>query len=131
MVRFSKRIMETKENKIIQMRRKANRDFRINRPYGIRLNMKSKSYALFNREFNALGKDESCDLNSLPSEPYDCIEDIPLDLAHSIQKNGDIIDLYFYDEQTSPFSDSRIDAKLLLVYNKKMFELSGLLDRAL
>lgn len=123
--------METKESKIIQMRKKANQDFRINRPYGVRLNMKSKSYALFNRELNVLGKAERSDLNTLPSEPYECIEDIPLGLAQTICKDGDIVDLFFYDEQTSPFSDSCIDTKLLLAYNKKMFALSGLLDRAL
>ena len=91
--------METKESKIIQMRKKANQDFRINRPYGVRLNMKSKSYALFNRELNVLGKAERSDLNTLPSEPYECIEDIPLGLAQTICKDGDIVDLFFYDEQ--------------------------------
>lgn len=123
--------METKESKIIQMRKKANQDFRINRPYGVRLNMKSKSYSLFNRELNVLGKAERSDLNALPSESYEFIEDIPLDLAQNVRKSGDIVDMFFYDEQTSPFSDSRIDTKLLLVYNKKMFALSGLLDKAL
>lgn len=123
--------METKESKIIQMRKKANQDFRINRPYGVRLNMKSKSYSLFNRELNVLGKAERSDLNTLPSEPCEFIEDIPLDLAQNVSRNGDIVDMFFYDEHTSPFSDSRIDTELLLVYNKKMFALSGLLDRAL
>ena len=113
------------------MRKKANQDFRINRPYGVRLNMKSKSYSLFNRELNVLGKAERSDLNALPSESYEFIEDIPLDLAQNVRKSGDIVDMFFYDEQTSPFSDSRIDTKLLLVYNKKMFALSGLLDKAL
>lgn len=113
------------------MRKKANQDFRINRPYGVRLNIKSKSYSLFNRELNVLGKAERSDLNTLPSEPYECIEDIPLDLAQNIRKSGDIVDMFFYDEKTSPFSDSCIDTKLLLAYNKKMFALSGLLDRAL
>lgn len=123
--------METEENKIIQMRKKANQDFRINRPYGVRLNMKNKSYALFNREFNVLGKAERSDLNTLPSEPYESIEDIPWDLAQKIRQNENIVDLFFYDEQTSPFNNNRIDVKLLLAYNKKMFTLSGLLDRAL
>ena len=123
--------METEENKIIKMRKKANQDFRINRPYGVRLNMKSRSYSLFNREFNVLGQTERSDLNTLPSERYEMIEDIPLDLAQDIRKNGNIVDMFFYDEQTNPFSDNCFDVKLLLAYNKKMFMLSGLLDRAL
>lgn len=113
------------------MRKKANQDFRINRPYGVRLNLKSKSYVLFNRELNVLGKAERSDLNTLSSEPFECIEDIPLGLAQTVCKDGDIVDLFFYDEQTTPFSDNRIDTKLLLAYNKKMFTLSSLLDRVL
>lgn len=123
--------METEDSKTIQMRKKANQDFRINRPYGVRLNMKSKSYSLFNRELNVLGKAERSDLNALPSEPYECIEDIPLDLAQNIRMSEDVVDMFFYDEQTSPFSDICIDTKLLLAYNKKMLALSGLLDREL
>lgn len=115
----------------MRIRKLANQDFRINRPYGIRLNLKKKTIILFNRELNMLGETGTGDLDTLPVETYEHIEDIPHSLARRISQNGDRIDLYFYDDTTCPFSENSINVKLLLAYNKKMVTLSGLLDRKL
>ncbi|RHH14485.1 hypothetical protein DW228_06710 [Bacteroides fragilis] len=123
--------MNTPNNKITQIRKLANRDFRINRPYGIRLDQRKRTIALFNREFNVLGLADKGIIETLPVEPYRDIEDIPHSLAHHISLNGDKIDLYFYDDNTCPFSENGINEQLLLAYNKKMVILSGLLDRRL
>lgn len=115
----------------MQIRKLANLDFRINRPYGIRLDQKKRTVTLFNREYNILGQTDTGDLDTLPAEPFEDIEDIPHSLAQHVSQNGDKIDLYFYDDRTCPFSDDDINEQLLLAYNKRMIILSNLLDRIL
>lgn len=123
--------MNSEENNTIQMRKQANMDFRINRPYGIRIDLERQTIALFNRKFNALGKADDGNLDALPVEPYRNIEDIPHSLGLKICQSGEKVDLFFYDDKTVPFGDNYINLQSLIAYNKKMLKLSALLDRAL
>ncbi|EKU92120.1 MULTISPECIES: hypothetical protein [Bacteroides] len=120
--------MEKKQ--IEQIRIKAIRDFQVNRPYGIRIDFKKRAIALFNRKYNLLGKSEDGSIDALPVEPYD-IEDIPLSLAQEVKKSGDIVDLFFYNDETTPYTKTAIDTGQLLNYNRRMFTLSALLGRKL
>lgn len=120
--------MEKKQ--IEQIRIKAIRDFQVNRPYGIRIDLKRRTIALFNRKCNLLGKSENGSIDTLPVEPYD-IEDIPLSLAQEVKKSGDIVDLFFYNDKTAPYTNTAIDMEQLLKYNRRMFALSALLGRKL
>lgn len=63
-------------NKITKIRKLANLDFSINRPYWIRLNL-LKNTILFNRELNMPSETDTGNLDTLPVEPYGHIEDIP------------------------------------------------------
>lgn len=95
--------MNTSNNKITKIRKLANQNFRISRPYGIRLNLKKKTIILFNRELNMLGETDTGNLDTLLAEPYEYIENIPHSLTLQISQNDDRIDLYFYDNKTCPF----------------------------
>lgn len=76
--------MNASNSKITQIHKLANQDFRINRPYRIQLNLKKRTIILFNRESNLLGGIGTGDLDTLPVEPYEHIEDIPHSLARHI-----------------------------------------------
>lgn len=125
---FENKVMEKKQ--IEQIRMKAIQDFQVNRPYGIRIDFKRRAITLFNRRYNLLGKNENGSIDTLPVEPYD-IEDIPLSLAQEVKKSGDIIDLFFYNDETTPCTNTAIDTERLLNYNRRMFALSALLGRKL
>lgn len=119
------------EKQLEQIRLKALYDFHINRPYGIRIDVKKKTVVLFNREFNSLGNAEAGNIEKLPVETCKYIDDISYSLAEDVRKQGDKVDLFFYNEKTIPFSGTVINEKLLLRYNRRMFTLSGILGRKL
>lgn len=116
------------KKRIEQIRKKTIRDFEINRPYGIRINKKKRTIVLFNRKCNLLGKSDPGSIDTLPVEPYD-IEDIPLSLGEEVRQSGDVIDLFFYNDETIPYTATAIDPERLLNYNRRMFALSALFGR--
>lgn len=119
------------EKQLEQIRLKALHDFHINRPYGIRIDVKKKTVVLFNKEFNSLGNAETGNIEKLPVEACKYINDISYSLAEDIREKGDKVDLFFYNEKTIPYSGSAINEELLLRYNRRMFTLSGILGRKL
>ena len=120
--------MEKKQ--IEQIRMKAIRDFEVNRPYGLRINTTKRTISLFNRKCNLLGKSETGSIDTLPVEQYD-IEDIPLSLGQEVKQSGEIVDLFFYSDETTPYTKTAINPEQLLNYNRRMFTLSALLGRKL
>ena len=119
--------MKTREH----FQQQAKLDFCINRPWGIRMDLRKKTIALFNRKYNELGKEELGKLENLPDELFLDIEDIPVDLAQSVERNGDKAVWFFYDDETMPFRNNTVDKALLLNYNRRMFRLSEVLCRKL
>lgn len=103
--------------------------FLTGRPYGIRLDFKHKGFALFNYNMNELGNHLPGRLETLPLEDFD-VEDIPLCGEHIVRKEN-ITDIFFYDENSNPYSDNRVDMKKLKAYNKYIYPLSLILNRNL
>lgn len=103
--------------------------FLTGRPYGIRLDFKRRSFALFNRNLNELGNDLPGSVDTLPLEKFD-VEDIPLCGEHIVRRE-DITDIFFYDEKSNPYSSNRVDMEKLRAYNKYIYPLSLILNRNL
>ena len=103
--------------------------FLTGRPYGIRLDFKHKGFALFNYNMNELGNHLPGRLETLPLEDFD-VEDIPL-CGERIVRKENITDIFFYDENSNPYSDNRVDMKKLKAYNKYIYPLSLILNRNL
>lgn len=109
---------------------KARKSFHINRPYGLRIDYARKKFALFNREMNILGKETPGTIEALPLEHFNDVEDIPTNGINKI-RNGNILDVYFYTEQTDPYTLTAPNLEYLRLYNQYMYPLSLLLGRAL
>ena len=107
---------------------KAKESFHINRPYGIRIDYTLKKFGLFNREMNMLGKETPETLESLPLEYFSDVEDIPTHGANKI-KNGDILDIFFYTDNTDPFIQTKPNLEYMRIYNQYIYPLSLLLNR--
>ncbi len=103
--------------------------FLTSRPYGIRLDFKRKGFVLFNRHMNLLGNGTPGCVDSLPLELF-TIEDIP-QAGERIERNGDITDIYFYNEATNPYSERNVDMEKLKAYNKYIYPLAVALNRPL
>lgn len=109
---------------------KAKESFHINRPYGIRIDYDKKKFVLFNREMNILGEKTPGEIEALPLEHFDDVEDLPTDGVNKI-KNGNILDVFFYTNQTDPFTQTLPNLEYLRQYNRYMYPLSLILCRSL
>lgn len=109
---------------------KARESFHINRPYGIRIDYALKKFVLFNRVMNTLGEEYSEAIEALPLEDFSDVEDIPTNGAKKI-KNGNILDIFFYTDNTDPFAQTKPNLEYMRVYNKYIYPLSLLFNRRL
>lgn len=103
--------------------------FLTSRPYGIRLDFKHKAFVIFNHHMNLLGNGTPCNVDSLPLEIC-TLEDIP-QTGERIIKNGDIMDIFFYDETSNPYTEYGVDLEKLKTYNKYIYPLALALNRTL
>lgn len=113
------------ENYII----KAADAFLTSRPYGIRLDFKRKGFVIFNHHMNLLGNATPCNVDLLPLEIC-ALEDIP-QTGERIIKKGDIMDIFFYDETSNPYTGYGVDLEKLKTYNKYIYPLALALNRTL
>ncbi len=111
-------------------RLKAKQYFFTNRPYGIRIDIRKPGYVLFNKNLNVLGNAQPSQLEHLPIELFESIDDIPME-GEVIEKKDGIIDIYFYSDNTIPYMHEELDLPLLKHYNQYMFGLSLVLNREL
>lgn len=109
---------------------KARDSFHIDRPYGIRIDYALKQFVLFNRRMNTLGKDSPEAIESLPLEYFSDVEVIPTNGANKI-KNGNILDIFFYTDNTDPFIQTKPNLEYMRIYNQYIYPLSLLLNRHL
>lgn len=109
---------------------KARESFHINRPYGIRIDYAQKKFVLFNRKMNILGERSLGTIESLPLEHFVEVEIIPTNGINKV-KNGDILDIFFYTEQTDPFIQTTPNLEYMRLYNQYIYPLSLLFDRCL
>lgn len=109
---------------------KARENFHINRPYGIRIDYIRKKFVLFNREMNILGEKMPGAIESLPLEHFNEVEIIPTKGINKT-KNGDILDIFFYTDQTDPFIHTTPNLEYMRLYNQYIYPLSLLFDRYL
>lgn len=80
--------------KQVDYRLKAKQYFFTNRPYGIRIDIRKPGYVLFNKNLNVLGNAQPSQLEHLPIELFESIDDIPME-GEVIEKKDGIIDIYF------------------------------------
>lgn len=109
---------------------KARESFHINRPYGIRIDYAKKRFVLFNREMNILGEKRPGTIESLPLEHFNEVGIIPTGGINKIE-NGDILDIFFYTDQTDPFMHTTPNWEYMRLYNQYIYPLSLLFDRCL
>ena len=108
---------------------KATDAFLTSRPYGIRLDFKRKGFVIFNHHMNLLGNGTPCNVDSLPLEIC-TLEDIP-QIGERIIKKGDIMDIFFYDDTSNPYTGYDVDLEKLRTYNKYIYPLALALNRTL
>lgn len=109
---------------------KAGESFHANRPYGIRIDYSRKKFVLFNRNLNILGEKSPGTIEALPLEHFNDVEDIPTEGINKIQ-NGNILDIFFYTDQTDPFIQTLPNLENMRLYNQYIYPLSLLLNRSL
>lgn len=109
---------------------KAKESFYTNRPYGIRIDYARKRFVLFNRNMNILGKKTPGTIEALPLEHFSDVEDIPTN-GINIIKNENTLDVFFYTDQTDPFTHTAPNLEYLRQYNRYIYPLSLLLNRSL
>lgn len=109
---------------------KAREYFYINRPYGIRIDHTQKGFVLFNRYNNMLGKSGTVNIENLPLEILEDVDELPLD--GMIVSNGNhTTDIYFYTDDTNPYKSTEPDMDAMKQYNRFIYPLSVFLDRIL
>ena len=108
--------------------------FRVNFPYGIRVNTENNSVAFFNREYGQLGTNDAmnCDLRDTEkietkykSLTLDKIIDIVeknLGKTVSTSKQGNHVCIFFYDDLTNP--SNKGNGKYYAKYFKILEDLS-------
>lgn len=111
-------------------KQKAVESFYLDRPYGIRIDFSRKGFVLFNRKLNLLGMDKWNSIEELPLEESDSLEEIPQE-GVEVQKKEGKVDIFFYTDQSNPYHNGTLDMDCLKKYNKYIYQLSVLLDRAL
>lgn len=109
---------------------KAKENFHTSRPYGIRIDYSRKRFILFNRQMNILGEGTPGKIELLSLEYFDNVEDIPTEGVYKIS-NGNILDIFFYTDQTDPFTQTPPNLEYMKMYNQYMYPLSLLLNRSL
>lgn len=119
----------TSENNHGELYNKSCRCLLTSRPYGIRLDFKRKGFVIFNHHMNLLGNATPCNVDLLPLEIC-TLEDIP-QTGEKIIKKGDIMDIFFYDETSNPYTGYGVDLEKLKTYNKYIYPLALALNRTL
>lgn len=122
--------MKTDLNTPIEYYLKARDSFHISRPYGIRINYERIEYVFFNRRMNILGKESPATIDSLPMQHYSGVVDIPIN-GVKIIKNGNILDIFFYTDQTDPFIQMIPNLEHMRLYNQYIYPLSLIFNRTL
>ena len=79
---------------------------------------------------NILGEGTPGKIELLSLEYFDNVEDIPTEGAYKIS-NGNILDIFFYTDQTDPFTQTTPNLEYMKMHNQYMYPLSLLLNRSL
>lgn len=111
--------------------------FKVNFPYGIRINTENNTVAFFNREYGQLGTNDffKCDLRQLDKietkykklslNKITTIVQKYLDIPLTTSKNGHYVLIFFYDDATNP--SNKGNKKYFNNYFKILEELSNYL----
>lgn len=103
--------------------KKAADAFRVERPYGMRVDYRKKGFVLFNRNLNVLGNAEQARLEELTLERFN-VEEI-------VEEHAGFTDVFFYTDLTNPYAGYVLNLQKLKAYNRFMFPLAMALNREL